>query len=158
DACWLANDNAPGQIVIAGTPDGLDTALARAKELGVRRSMALPVGGAFHTPLMNDAVAGLETALRDLPLHEPTAPIVSNDDEHPYVDAEGWRERLARHVTRPVRWRGSMEALQALGASVFLEIGHGSMIAGVAKRSVPDVAVHGIAVPEAIDNLGGAQS
>jgi [acyl-carrier-protein] S-malonyltransferase len=158
DACWLANDNAPGQIVLAGTPDGLDVALARAKELGVRRSMSLPVGGAFHTPLMNDAVAGLESVLADLPLSNPTAPVVSNDDANPYNDAEGWRERLAHHVTRPVKWRGSMEALADRGATVFFEVGNGSMIAGVAKRTVPDVAVYGIAVPSAIDTLGGFRS
>jgi [acyl-carrier-protein] S-malonyltransferase len=158
DACWIANDNAPGQIVLAGTPDGLEAALARAKELGVRRAMPLPVGGAFHTPLMNDAASGLEAVLADLPLREPSAPIVSNDDAQPYTDAEGWRERLARHVTRPVCWRASMGTLTDLGATMFLEVGYGSMIAGVAKRTVPDVAVHGIAVPEAVDTLGGFRS
>ena len=158
DACWLANDNAPGQIVLAGTPEGLDAALVRAKELGVRRSMSLPVGGAFHTPLMNGAVPGLENVLRDLVFHESSAPVASNDDAHLYSDAEGWRARLARHVTRPVRWRGSMEALAALGATVFFEVGHGSMIAGVAKRTVPDVTVHGIATPEAVDTIGGART
>ena len=158
DACWVANDNAPGQIVLAGTPEGLEAALARAKELGVRRAMSLPVGGAFHTPLMNDAAAGLEEVLRDLPLYEPKAPVSSNDDAHLYPDGEGWRARLARHVTRPVLWRGSMEALAAVGATAFFEVGNGSMIAGVAKRTVPDVAVYGIAVPEAIDTLGGART
>ena len=158
DACWIANDNAPGQIVLAGTPEGLEAALARAKELGVRRAMPLPVGGAFHTPLMNDAVSGLEAVLADLPLREPSAPIVSNDDAQPYTDAEGWRERLARHVTRPVCWRASMGTLTDLGATMFLEVGYGSMIAGVAKRTVPDVAVHGIAVPEAVNTLGGIRS
>jgi [acyl-carrier-protein] S-malonyltransferase len=158
DGCWLANDNAPGQIVLAGTPDGLETALTRAKELGVRRAMPLPVGGAFHTPLMNDAVEGLEAVLRDLPLNEPTAPVVSNEDATAYDDDQGWRARLARHVIRPVRWRGSMETLAMLGATDFFEVGHGSMIAGVAKRTVPDVAVHGIASPEAVDTLGGTRS
>jgi [acyl-carrier-protein] S-malonyltransferase len=158
DGCWLANDNAPGQIVLAGTPDGLETALAKAKELGVRRAMPLPVGGAFHTPLMNDAVEGLETILADLPFAAPTAPIISNDDALAYVDADGWRARLAQHVIRTVRWRGSMETLASLGATTFLEVGHGSMIAGVAKRTVPDVAVHGIATPEAVDTLGGART
>jgi [acyl-carrier-protein] S-malonyltransferase len=158
DACWLANDNAPGQIVIAGTPDGLDAATARAKELGVRRAMSLPVGGAFHTPLMNDAVPGLELAVRDLPLTAPSAPIVSNDDATAYADADGWRTRLPVHVTRPVRWRTSMQALTEAGASLFLEVGHGSMIAGVAKRTVPDVPVFGIALPDAVDTLGGARS
>jgi [acyl-carrier-protein] S-malonyltransferase len=158
DACWLANDNAPGQIVIAGTPEGLDTALAHAKELGVRRSMALAVGGAFHTPLMNDARTSLEAVLRDLPLHEPTAPVVSNDDAIGYSDGDGWRERLARHVTRPVRWRGSMETLAGLGATRFFEVGHGSMIAGVAKRTVADVTVTGLATPQGVDALEGAPS
>jgi [acyl-carrier-protein] S-malonyltransferase len=158
DACWLANDNAPGQIVIAGTPDGVDAASARAKELGVKRAMSLPVGGAFHTPLMNDAVAGLEAALRDLPFHAPTAPVVSNADATPYDDGDGWRDRLSVHVTRPVRWRTSMQALEARGASMFLEVGHGSMIAGVAKRTVPDIPVFGIARPDAVDTLGGARS
>jgi [acyl-carrier-protein] S-malonyltransferase len=158
DGCWLANDNAPGQIVLAGTPHGLDTALARAKELGVRRSMTLAVGGAFHTPLMDDAAAGLDPVLRDLPLADAVAPVVSNEDATAYFDGEGWRSRLARHVTRPVRWRTSMETLADLGARAFFEVGHGSMIAGVAKRTVPDVAVHGIATPEAIDTLGGARS
>jgi [acyl-carrier-protein] S-malonyltransferase len=158
DACWLANDNAPGQIVIAGTPDGLDAAIARAKALGVKRAMSLPVGGAFHTPLMHDAVAGLEAALHELPLHAPSAPVVSNADATAYADGDGWRERLAVHVTRPVRWRASMQTLAALGASMFLEVGHGSMIAGVAKRTVPDVPVLGIAVPDAVDTLGGARS
>ena len=158
DACWVANDNAPGQIVVAGTPEGLDAATARAKELGVKRAMALPVGGAFHTPLMQDASAGLEVALRDLPLHAPSAPIVSNADATAYNDADGWRERLAVHVTRPVRWRASMLALADLDAKMFLEVGHGSMIAGVAKRTVPDVPVHGIALPDAVDTLGGARS
>ena len=74
------------------------------------------------------------------------------------LDAEGWRDRLACHVVRPVRWRESMEALAGLGATVFLEIGHGAMIAGVARRTVADVAVYGIAVPEAVDTLGGARS
>jgi [acyl-carrier-protein] S-malonyltransferase len=158
DACWLANDNAPGQIVLAGTPDGLDAALARAKEIGVRRSMALAVGGAFHTPLMDDAAAGLEPVLRDLPLTEPVAPVVSNEDAVAYLDGEAWRSRLARHVTRPVRWRASMETLADLDARAFFEVGHGSMIAGVAKRTVPDVAVHGIATPETVETLGGTRS
>ena len=117
DACWVANDNAPGQVVIAGTPDGVDAGSARAKELGVRRATALNVGGAFHTPLMADAAAGL--AARSSPrstLAAPAAPVVSNHDAVAYADADGWRDRLAEHVTVPVRWRSSMDTLVALGA------------------------------------------
>jgi [acyl-carrier-protein] S-malonyltransferase len=141
DACWIANDNAPGQIVIAGTPAGVDAALARAKELGLRKAMPLKVGGAFHTPLMAGARDGLVDVVADMPFHAPTAPIVSNHDGLAHDDADGWRARLPTHVTVPVRWRTSMDTLAALGATSFVEVGHGSMIAGVAKRTVPDVTV-----------------
>jgi [acyl-carrier-protein] S-malonyltransferase len=148
DACWIANDNAPGQIVIAGTPDGVDIASARAKEVGVKRATSLKVGGAFHTPLMHDATEGLTLELAGLAFAAPTAPIVSNDDAAAHSDAEGWRARLADHVSVPVRWRPTMDTLVGLGAGTFLEVGHGSMLAALAKRGVPDVTVRNIAVPE----------
>ena len=148
DACWIANDNAPGQIVIAGTPDGVDAASARAKEVGVKRATSLKVGGAFHTPLMHDATDGLTLELAGLEFATPTAPVVSNDDAVAYADADGWRTRLADHVSVPVRWRSTMDTLVGLGADTFLEVGHGSMLAALAKRGVPDVTVRNIAVPE----------
>jgi [acyl-carrier-protein] S-malonyltransferase len=141
DACWVANDNAPGQVVIAGTADGVDAAIARAKELGVRRAMALNVGGAFHTPLMSSARHELAEVLAGVTFHAPTAPVVSNHDGVAYDDAAGWRARLAEHVIVPVRWRGSMETLAHRGADAFVEVGYGSMIAGVAKRTVPEISV-----------------
>ena len=141
DACWVANDNAPGQVVIAGTAGGVDAAIARAKELGVRRAMSLNVGGAFHTPLMASARDGLSDVLADVTFHAPSAPVVSNHDGVAYDDADGWRTRLADHVVVPVRWRVSMETLVARGADAFVEVGHGAMIAGVAKRTVPDTPV-----------------
>ena len=148
DACWVANDNAPGQVVIAGTPDGVDAGSARAKDLGVKRATPLNVGGAFHTPLMQDAADTLAAdVLPSVILATPTSPIVSNGDATPYDDADGWRTRLAEHVTVPVRWRGVQETLASLGASTFFEVGHGSMLAGLAKRTVPDVTVRGVALP-----------
>src|SRR6478752_8177398 len=89
DACWIANDNAPGQVVIAGTPDGIDTAVARAKELGVRRATALNVGGAFHTPLMSSAAAGIAQTLGGVPFSAPSAPLVANHDGAAYPEASG---------------------------------------------------------------------
>ena len=152
DACWIANDNAPGQVVIAGTPDGVEAGSAKAKELGVKRATPLNVGGAFHTPLMRDAADGLgkllERSPSQVPLSTPTAPVVSNDDSQPYDDADGWRTRLAVHVTKPVQWRTSMETLAGLGTSRFLEVGHGSMLATLAKRIVPDLPVQGVATPD----------
>jgi [acyl-carrier-protein] S-malonyltransferase len=153
DACWIANDNAPGQVVIAGTPDGIETATARAKEIGVKRAMPLKVGGAFHTPLMRDAGAGIADALTSVTLHSPAAPIVSNHDGSLYDDAEGWSSRLPEHVTLPVRWRTCMETLAATGIDTFVEVGNGAMIAGVAKRTVPDVRVLPCGTPQECEAL-----
>jgi [acyl-carrier-protein] S-malonyltransferase len=147
-SCWLANDNAPGQVVIAGTPGALDAALVRAKAIGVRRAMPLNVGGAFHTPLMSDARDELTPVLAQMSLRAPRAPVVSNHDGRAYDDADGWRARLADHVTVPVQWRRSMETLASRGVDAFVEVGHGSMIAGVAKRTVPEITVHPCAAPE----------
>jgi [acyl-carrier-protein] S-malonyltransferase len=156
DACWIANDNAPGQVVIAGTAEGVDAATARAKTLGVRRATALNVGGAFHTPLMASARAGLAEALHDVTFHTPSAPVVSNHDGRAYDRADGWPERSAEHVTVPVRWRTSMETLAALGVDAFVEVGHGSMIAGVAKRTVPAVPVVACSTPDDLARLSEA--
>jgi [acyl-carrier-protein] S-malonyltransferase len=157
DACWIANDNAPGQVVIAGTPDGVDAGSAKAKELGVKRATPLKVGGAFHTPLMTEAADGLAGIVPEVPLSKSSAPVVSNDDAQSYDDADGWRTRLAAHVTRPVLWRESVETLAGLGASRFLEVGHGSMLAALAKRIVPDVPVHGLATPDDLPTLTEVQ-
>jgi len=153
DACWIANDNAPGQVVIAGTPDGLDAAVAYAKELGVRRATTLNVGGAFHTPLMASAAEGIATALADVTFADPTAPIVANHDGAAYAERDGWVARSAEHVTVPVRWRVCMETLASLGADAFVEVGSGSMIAGLAKRTVPDTPVLSCASPSDLDSL-----
>jgi [acyl-carrier-protein] S-malonyltransferase len=152
-ACWVANDNAPGQVVIAGTPAGLETALAHCKDAGVRRATALNVDGAFHTPLMNDARPGLVVALADIDLRTPTAPVVSNHDGVLYADGEGWGSRLVEHVTVPVRWRECMTTLAAAGATTFVEVGHGAMIAGVAKRTVPEVRVVACGTPHESEQL-----
>ena len=147
-ACWVANDNAPGQVVIAGSPDGLAAASARAQELGVRRVTPLSVGGAFHTPLMNDATRDLAAVVAGMTFSDPFAPIVSNHDARAYDDGDGWRERLPTHVSVPVRWRATMETLVGLGATTFLEVGHGSMLAALAKRGAPGVHVVGVATPD----------
>jgi [acyl-carrier-protein] S-malonyltransferase len=148
DGCWIANDNAPGQVVIAGTPEGVEAGSAKAKELGVKRATPLNVGGAFHTPLMRDATDALPSALEGVEFATPTAPVVSNLDALAYDAPDGWRERSAQHVSVPVRWRPSMQTMVDLGATSFLEVGHGTMLAGLAKRTVPDVPVHNVATPD----------
>ena len=144
--CWIANDNASGQVVIAGTPAAVDVALERAAGLGVRRSAKLPVGGAFHTPLMDGARIAITRDLKTVALSAPSAPVVSNGDGLPSTDAEGWRTRLADHLVRPVRWRQSVESLVALGATELVEVGPGTTLAGLARRIAPEVPVRSIEV------------
>ncbi|MDQ1520978.1 MAG: [acyl-carrier-protein] S-malonyltransferase, partial [Actinomycetota bacterium] len=151
--CWVANDNAPGQVVIAGTPTAIERAIAKAKDHGVKRATALKVGGAFHTPLMRPASDAIDDALNGVMLGASSAPVVSNEDARAYEDADGWRERLARHVTVPVRFRESLETIAALGATHLVEVGHGTMIAGLAKRAIPDVTVLNIATPDDVGAL-----
>ena len=150
DACWVANDNAPGQVVIAGTAEGLEAASARAKELGVKRVTPLNVGGAFHTPLMHDASVGLTAELATVTFAAPSAPVVSNDDASPTptvtVGASGSPNTSRCRCGGAPRWTPS----SAAGAGTFLEVGHGSMLAALAKRGAPDVVVQNISSPEDI--------
>ena len=134
--CWLANDNAPGQVVLAGTPDGLATACDAARAAGVRKVVALHVDGAFHTPLMEPARVSLAAYLERVPFVPTTAPVVSNGDARAYRDGDGWRARLADHVVQPVRWRKSLGTLVELGATDFEEVGPGSTLAALAKRTL----------------------
>lgn len=153
---WIANDNAPGQVVIAGTPDGLDAACERARQAGARRVMPLDVGHAFHTPLLREAAADLRHLLDTLTFHTPTAPVVANTDAAAHTDPAGWPDRLARHLVEPVRWRESQLTLAALGATTFVEIGPGRVLAGLAKRTVPDVAVLDLTTPDDLDRVVAA--
>lgn len=147
DACWPANDNAPGQVVIAGTPEGLATAVDAARAAGVRKILALNVGGAFHTPLMEEARQALAPVLAELSLDAGSAPVVSNGDGMPYADGEGWRSRLADHLVQPVRWRACLETIAGLGVSSLIEVGPGAALAGMAKRTVPHVPVRNVSTP-----------
>jgi [acyl-carrier-protein] S-malonyltransferase len=156
DGAWIANDNAPGQVVIAGTPAGLDTAAARARDLGVRRVMPLDVGHAFHTPLLADAAAGLRPLLDATPFREATAPIVSNTDALGHTDPACWPAQLARHLVEPVRWRESQRTLEASGAATFVEAGPGKVLAGLAKRTVPGVTVLDLTAPADVSPTAGA--
>ncbi len=158
DAAWIANDNAPGQVVVAGTPGGVEAACVRAKEIGVKRATPLNVGGAFHTPLMRDAADALPAILEAMSFAVPAAPVVSNLDAEAHSDSDEWRTRSANHVAVPVRWRESMLTMVGLGATSFLEVGNGSMLAGLAKRTVPDAPVRGIATPDDVAVLAPQQS
>ena len=151
--CWIANDNAPGQLVLAGTPSGLAAGVAAAKASGVRTTRDLAVGGAFHTPLMEPAAAALAGGLAEVEMHDPTAPVVSNHDGRPHTDPAEWRDLAARHVSTPVQWRQSQLTLALLGAQTIVEVGPGGMLTGLAKRTVPDLARMAVATPDDLDAL-----
>jgi len=146
-ACWLANDNAPGQLVVAGTEDGLTAATDAARAGGVRKVVRLEVDGAFHTPLMQPAADELALALADSEFMPPSAPIVSNADAAACTDADGWRTRLVDHLVRPVLWRQSVDTLAELGADTFVEVGPGRVLTGLARKCRADVATELVTVP-----------
>lgn len=150
DSCWMANDNAPGQLVIAGTPDGVEAAAEAARGAGVRKIVPLDVDGAFHTPLMAEAREAFVVDLASSSFHEVDVPVVSNGDARPYTDADGWAARLADHLVQPVRWRQSLESLVALGADGLVEVGPGNALSGMAKRTVPDVPATQAGQPESM--------
>jgi [acyl-carrier-protein] S-malonyltransferase len=138
DACWIANINAPGQTVIAGTPEGLAAATEAAKTAGVRKVVTLDVAAAFHTPLMDDAAAAFADYLAGVTFAAPSAPIVSNEDALAYADGDGWQTRLVTHLIKPVRWADSMITIASLGPSSLREVGPGTTLTALSKRCLPD--------------------
>jgi len=145
--CWLANDNAPGQVVIAGTEAGLAAATEAARGLGVRKVVRLEVDGAFHTPIMQSAADGLTDALAGVDLEPPTVPVVSNADATACTDGDGWRARLVDHLVCPVLWRQSVDTLIDQGADTFVEVGPGRVLTGLVRKCRPDVATELVSVP-----------
>jgi [acyl-carrier-protein] S-malonyltransferase len=148
NTCWVANLNAPGQVVVAGTSHGVTAVAASAAGYGVRRTRALDVGGAFHTPLMASAAEALADILAATRFRDTTVPLVTNHDALPHTDAAGWPERLSRHLVEPVRWQHCVETVIQLGAERLIEIGPGTTLNALAKRIVPDTSTSSIETPE----------
>lgn len=135
-----ANYNAPGQVVISGEVAGVERAMALAKEAGAKRAMRLPVSGAFHSPLMSPARAGLAEALADAPMNDPVTPIYANVSAEPVRDAASARRLLEEQLTAPVRWIEVMTNLaQAWPKALYVEMGPGSVLAGLARKIAPQV-------------------
>lgn len=150
---WIANYNAPGQVVIAGAPDDLDKAIEIAKELGAKRAMRLPVGGAFHTPLMAPARKRLRKALDQVEFRDPERPIYANVDASPHDDAESWPDLLGAQLCSPVRWKQTLRRIEADGLNTFVELGPGSVLTGLAKRTVADCKRISVSTPDSLDGL-----
>jgi [acyl-carrier-protein] S-malonyltransferase len=150
---WVANYNAPGQIVIAGEAGALERAAAAAKELGCKRVVTLAVGGAFHTPYMAPARDRLRAALASSKLTDLTVPVVANIDARAHTLAADWGTLLSAQLVSPVRWKQSMQTMADTGISTFLELGPGSVLTGMAKRIVPDARAIAVSTPAEVDRL-----
>ena len=153
DDVWVANYNAPGQVVIAGSVDAVANATDRAKELGARKVLPLPVSGAFHTQLMLSARTRLRQTLDTVAFHSPEVPVVANVDARVHTDPGEWPGLLSAQLCSPVRWRQSLETLSGRGATTIVELGPGGVLTGMVRRTVPDVRGVAVAVPADLDKL-----
>ena len=150
---WVANYNAPGQVVVAGTSDAVAAASEIARDLGARKVLPLPVSGAFHTPLMAAARPALRKALGDVAFSAPEVPVVANIDAREHADPSEWPGLLSAQLCGPVRWRQTIEALSGLGATTFLEVGPGGVLTGLTRRCAPEAQAISVAKPDDLDAL-----
>jgi [acyl-carrier-protein] S-malonyltransferase len=150
---WVANFNAPGQVVIAGSFDGVEAAGKHAKELGAKKVMALPVSGAFHTSFMAAARDRLRDAIAVADIRDAEMPVVSNVDAKPHDRGREWTALLSAQLASPVRWKHCLQTLSSLGVTEFAELGPGGVLTGMAKRSVVGARTISVATPEDLDKL-----
>ncbi len=150
---WVANFNAPGQVVIAGSPDGVAAATAHAKDLGAKKVMPLHVAGAFHTPFMTAARDRLRAALAEADPRDSDVPIVSNVDALAHDRAADWPSLLSAQLSSPVRWKHCLLSLADAGVTDFAELGPGAVLTGMAKRTVAESRTISVATPEDLDKL-----
>jgi [acyl-carrier-protein] S-malonyltransferase len=129
----IANDNAPGQLVLSGSVDALTEAEDVAREETGARARRLDVTGAFHSPLMEPAAERLRAALEATPVGPPQIPVYSNGSAAPFVDV---RRELAENLLRPVRWRETLLALRTARVERFVELGPGAVLTGLVKRTL----------------------
>ncbi len=150
-----ANMNGAGQVVIAGTKSAVERAGARAKELGARRVVPLPVSAPFHCALMKPAEERLAPELRALPAQNPRIPVVANVDASPKRDGASAIEALVRQVSSAVRWEDSVRRLASDGVTAYVEVGPGTVLTGLIRKIHREADVAAMGVPEDLD---GARS
>ncbi len=150
---WIANYNAPGQVVIAGSPADVATAGDVARRSGAKRVMRLQVGGAFHTPFMASAYERLTKAIAQADFQDPDAPVYANVDAAPYENARPWPRLLARQLTSPVRWQQTIRRLLDAGYGTLVELGPGNALTGMARRIDRGVVTLSVRSPADIDPL-----
>ena len=160
DECGVdvANFNAPGQIVISGAEAGIDDAVAKARDNGIRKAVKLKVAGAYHSRLMQSAQDKLATELSGVEMNAPAIPVVCNFGASVVSDAAEIRSMLEKQVTGSVRWTESIELLVSQGHRTFIELGPGKVIAGLVSKIAKDVVVHSVedleSLEKAVEALG----
>ena len=141
-----ANYNCPGQLVISGEIDAINRACEALKEAGARRAMVLPVGGAFHSPLMEPAREELAAAIVNTSFSNPTCPIYQNVTTTAVIDADEIKQNLIAQLTSPVKWTQSIKNMVADGATLFTEVGPGKVLQGLVKKIEPSAEAVSAAV------------
>lgn len=142
----VANDNAPGQMVLSGASDSLSEARRQLRADGVK-AIRLPVAGAFHSPLMAGAAEKFRAALEAVEFRRPRLPVFSSTAAELFEDA---RAGLAAALTEPVIWRATLQGMHGAGARTFLEVGPGDVLTGLVRRTLEGVEAHSLAEPEAV--------
>jgi [acyl-carrier-protein] S-malonyltransferase len=150
---WVANFNAPGQVVIAGSAEGVARAVVIAKELGAKKAMSLPVSGAFHTPFMTPARERLRQAIAAAQPRDTEVPIVSNVDAIAHDHGDEWASLLSAQLSSPVRWKHCLLTLADLGVTGFAELGPGGVLTGMAKRTLEGSRTISVATPDELDKF-----
>ena len=138
-----ANYNCPGQLVISGTIDGITSSCKSLKEIGARRAMVLPVGGAFHSPLMEPAKSELANAIDATNFSTPMCPIYQNTNARAVTDPFEIQKNLIAQLTAPVKWTQSINEMISDGVTDFIEVGPGKILQGLVRKISSDVAVFG---------------
>lgn len=136
-----ANYNCPGQLVISGNKEAVEAACEKLLEAGARRAMMLPVGGAFHSPLMQSAKNELEAAIAATEFHEPACPVYQNVDGKAHTNPEEIKQNLIAQLTASVRWTQEVEAMVEAGATEFVECGPGQALTGMITKIAKDAVV-----------------
>ncbi len=156
--CDVANDNAPGQVVVSGAKAAVERAVELARERGARRSMLLAVSAPFHCRLMSPAAEAVAAALDDIALEAPVVPVVTNVGAAPEADPGMLERCLVEQVTARVRWRESLLAMAEREVDTIVELGAGRVLSGLAKRTLPAVTATALGTSEEIDAWLGAQA
>ncbi len=139
-----ANYNCPGQLVISGSTKGIEIACELLKAAGAKRALPLPVGGAFHSPLMEPAREKLQKAIEETQFHTPICPIYQNVSTTAVTDVAAIKANLIAQLTAPVKWTQSVQQMVADGATEFVECGPGKVLQGLVKKIHPEALVSGL--------------